>query len=240
MVKTKIHLIILLIIIIVCNIFNYSFAFPFNNVNKTHLNEIVAFSDAGGTGKYFDIAINDRTYRFKEVLLNDRAYEDNDAQYLILEIDSDFIDVGIISSGYYTAVVFNKRLNISESERISIQGEAAHGIASLGGTQAIIDEAERLSIESIKSKTFNDINNYSKVYGNSGKEFYKESPYIMYNKLSDGTFYRVSFEEILIEFAKKTYAENNEPVYEYDNYSYSIDDNGIVMIAQDKYVVMRK
>lgn len=232
--KNKFIINISIVTFMIFAMLNCAFATNFTKQLNKHLNEKIAFNDSAGVGKYFDVVINDRSYRFKTVLLNDRTYEQNDASYLILEKNNSIVDVGILSSGYYTVVVFNNRLNITDQERVAIQGEAAHGFASLGGTQAIIDEAERLSCEIISKKNYLNVDSMPKVVGTSGTEYYKENPYIMYSKMQDGIYYRASMELLLNEFAIKSSTKNGIPIYEYEGQKYTIDNAGIVIFAYDK------
>ena len=213
--------------------FPFSVIFSYNGKSRAHLNEIVAFDDEGGVGRYFDVEINGRTFRFKEVLLNNRSYEQSDAEYLILEKNLDIIDVGILSSGYYTVVVYNKRVGITEDERIKIQGEAAHGLGSFG-TENIIKTAESLSCDAIEKKNYVELTKFEIVKGKSGIEYYKESAYIMYQRLDSGVFYRMSFETLLKEFAEEKKTTDDIIYYEYENEKWTIDANGIVMFVFDK------
>ena len=210
---------IVMFISINLTVYAFNFSLPFSNLfgNKTreHLDEIVIFDDETGIGKYFDVEINSRTFRFKEVLLNERSYEQSDASYLLLESSRDFIDVGILSSGYYTAVVFSKRVGIMEDERVKIQGEAAHGILSFS-TENIIKTAERLACNAIEKRKYIEPTIFNKVKGNSNVEYYQESPYIMYEKLDNSVYHRISIEKLIKEFASKTETTNGIKIYEYE------------------------
>lgn len=213
--------------------FNLSFSSLFNNKPNEHLNEIVIFDDETGIGKYFDLEINGRTFRFKTVLLKERSYEQSDASYLLLESDRDFIDVGILSSGYYTVVVFSKRVGIMEDERVKIQGKAAHGITSFS-TENIIKTAEKLACGAIKNRKYIEITKFDKVNGRSQVEYYKESPYVMYEKLDSEVYHRISVEKILEEFGAEVETTNGLKIYEYEGQKYSIDDKGVIVFAFDK------
>lgn len=211
-----------------------AFNLPFlNNNTYEHLNEIVFFDDETGVGKYFDIKINDRTFRFKTILLNERAYEQSDTSYLVLESNNDFIDVGILSSGYYTAVVFSRRVGIMEDERVKIQGAAAHGIVSFS-TDNIIKTAENLVCKAIEKRKYVEPTKFNKVKGNSQVEYYQENPYIMYEKLDNNVYHRISIEKILKEFSKEFETTNGIKIYEYEGQKYSIDESGIIIFAFDK------
>ena len=213
--------------------FSLPFSSLFNNKNSEHLNEIVIFDDETGIGKYFDVEINGRTFRFKTVLLKDRSYEQSDASYILLESNRDFIDVGILSSGDYTAVVFSKRVGIMEDERAKIQGSAAHGIFS-SSTDNIIRTAEKLACEAIEKRKYIEPTKFDIVKGRSQIEYYKESPYIMYEKLDSEVYHRISVEKILEEFALELETTNGIKIYEYEGQKYSIDDKGIIVFAFDK------